>query len=126
MAGADNLKGHGFNEMSAERQREIASMGGKAAQKKAKERKTMKEQALLLLSLPAHKSIKDKMSKHGIKVEDADNQMAMIVAMFNKAVAGDVQAFNTLTALIGEKPIDNIAIDMKPIVLKDDVGDTDV
>lgn len=37
-----NLEGHGFDKMTTERQREIASQGGKASQKKKKERAEIK------------------------------------------------------------------------------------
>lgn len=107
-----------FNQMTESQQRAIQSAGGKASQEKRKERKKMKEQAELLLSLP----FKDREDENGESLlsyykrtsniddaEEIDNQMAMIIAMFNVVLGGgkgSVQAFNSLRELVGEKQTD--------------------
>ncbi len=107
-----------MSERTKDEQREIATMGGIASGKARRERKKMKEQAELLLSLPFKDTFKDENGesmldyykhKTGGQIEDIDNQMAMIIAMWSKALSGekgDVQAFNSLRELVGEKQTD--------------------
>lgn len=69
----------------------------------------MRENAELLLSLPFQKGpLKEKMKGLGIEEEEITNQMALIVSLFQKALKGDVAAFNSLQATIGEKPTEKI------------------
>ena len=98
-----------FNKMTVKQQREIAKKGGIASQKKRKERKLIKDQISLLLSLPLKdEKTKAKFKSLGIDSEDIDNQMAMVIAMWQKALKGDVNAFNTIRDTIGEKPVEQI------------------
>lgn len=71
--------------------------GGQKSGEVRRQRKAMKEQMEMLLSLP-FKSKKqfDFMKELGIKEDEIDNQMALIVALYGKALKGDVQAFNTI------------------------------
>ncbi len=78
-----------FNQMTEEQQREIARKGGIASQKKRKERKTLKEELLLLLSTN-------------------NNNEKISLALLQKALNGDIQAFTTIRDTIGEKPKDEI------------------
>ena len=39
----------------------------------------------------------------GIEEDDIDNQMALIVAMYGKALKGDVQAFNTIREVVQDE-----------------------
>lgn len=48
--------------------------------------------------------VKARMQSLGIAAKDMTNQMAMTVAMFDEAMQGNVQAFNTLRDTAGEKP----------------------
>lgn len=91
---------------------EEAKKGGIKSGEARRRKKTMKEQAELLLSLSVQNpKLKKAMEGLGIKKDEQTNQMAMIIAMMNKAISkGDVQAFNTLQATIGEKPKEEIKI----------------
>lgn len=113
-----------FNELTEEEQRKLASKGGKASVEARRKKKTMREQAELLLSL-ANKNpkIEKVMNELGIEKEDQTNQMAMIISMLNKTISkGDVQAFNSLQATIGEKPVDKIEHSGTiPVVIEDDI-----
>lgn len=95
---------------------EEAKRGGIASGEARRKKKTMREQAILLLSLANKNSkIEKVMDELGIDKEDQTNQMAMIISMLNKTISkGDVQAFNSLQATIGEKPIEKIEVS-KPI-----------
>lgn len=72
-----------------EQQSEIARKGAYASAEAKRKRKTLKEELLLLL-------------------EEGDTQKNVSVALINKVLAGDVQAFNTLRDTIGEKPIEKV------------------
>ncbi len=111
-----------FGDRTESEQRAIQSAGGIASGKARRERKKMREQAEMLLSLPFQnreiqdqdgnvKSLLEEYKKvSGIdNIEDIDNQMAMLIAMFNVVLGGgkgSVQAFNSLRELVGEKQTD--------------------
>ena len=104
--------------MTSAQLRERARKGGIASAKAKKERKQIKEQLEFLLSLP----IKDKITKAeirklGIDTENIDNQMAMVISMWQKAVKGDVQAATFIRDSLGEKPDSKVNLDMKlPVI----------
>lgn len=110
----EDIVEHQFNNLTAEQQQKIASMGGKASAEAKKKRKTIKENAELLLSLSnKNAKIEKVMDELGIDKEDQTNQMAMVISMLNVALKGNkgaVQAFNTLQATIGEKPVEKVEI----------------
>ena len=83
--GTKNLKPQ--NTRTKEEQKEIARKGGIASGKARRERKTFKEELLLLL-------------------ESGDNQSKVSVALLKKAMKGDTKAFEVIRDTIGEKPIE--------------------
>jgi hypothetical protein len=86
----DNLVN--FKNMTPERRKEIASMGGKASGELKKQRKTFKENILLML-------------------DDEKLQGAIIAALLNRAKRDDAignSAFETIRDTIGEKQKDVI------------------
>lgn len=116
--GEDNLKP--FNKLTEEEQRKISSKGGKASGEARRKKKLMKDQIELLLSLPFPdvqdrngKKLKTTFKQLGLNDENIDNQMAMVIAMWQKALKGDVNAFNTLRDTVGEKPKENISVEDK-------------
>lgn len=112
MANEENLVP--FNEMTEKEQRKIASKGGKASGEARKKRKLIAAQLELLLSLPLKdEKAKTKLEKLGIDTDNIDNQMAMVISMWNKAIKGDVQAFNSIRDTVGEKPKENMNIDLE-------------
>ncbi len=74
-----------------EERRESASKAGKASAEKKRQRKAMKEQMEMLLSLPFN--IKDRngndvsniLAELGIEKDKIDNQMAMIISLWKTA-----------------------------------------
>ena len=88
------------NQRTKEEQREIARKGGIASGKARKERKTLKEELLLLLS-------------------EGDTQKKVSLAVLQKALDGDIQAFNTIRDTIGEKPTDKIEADLSTTIRVD-------
>lgn len=80
-----------------EEHRRDSQKAGKKSGEVRRKRKAMKEQMEMLLTLP----VKDQeqysfISNLGIDKKEIDNQMALIVAMYAKALKGDVQAFNAI------------------------------
>lgn len=86
-----------WNKRTENEQREYAKKGGQKSGEVRRQRKAMKEQMEMLLSLPfKQKKQFDFMKELGIEENNIDNQMALIVAIYGKALKGDVQAFNTI------------------------------
>ena len=100
-----------MSERTEEEVRELAKKGGIASGEARREKKAMKDQIKLLLSLPLKdkKAIKQ-LESLGIDTENIDNQMAMVISMWQKAIKGDVQAFNTLRDTVGEKPKEELEV----------------
>lgn len=103
-----------FNERTEEEQRKIASMGGKASGEARREKKAMKDQINLLLSLPLKdkKAIKQLQSL-GIDTDNIDNQMALVISMWQQALKGGKGAVSAATFLrdtVGERPKEEIEV----------------
>ena len=82
-----------FNERTEEEQRAIARQGGIASGKARRERKTLKEELLLLL-------------------EKGDTQEKISLAMIKEALDGNTKAFEVIRDTIGEKPEDKVKADI--------------
>ena len=86
-----------WNKRTENEQREYARKGGQKSGEVRRQRKAMKEQMEMLLSLPFKQEKQLKFMKSlGIEEEEIDNQMALMVVMYAKALKGDVQAFNSI------------------------------
>ena len=96
-------------DLTSEQLRERASKAGKASVEAKKRKKTMRE-ALEYLMYHAELSepLKERMKAEGIKDEDMNHQMAITRSLIAKAEAGDVQAYNAICAMIGEKPAEKV------------------
>ena len=103
MANEKNLIPFTTNQ-SREEAKKNGQKGGQKSGEVRRKRKAMKEQMEMLLSLP-FKSTKQLnfMKDLGIEEENIDNQMALIVAMYEKALKGDVQAFNTIREVVQDE-----------------------
>lgn len=75
------------NKRTKEEQRAIARKGGIASGKARAKRKTLKEELLALLS-------------------QGDTQQKVSVAVLQRALDGDIKAFEVIRDTIGEKPTD--------------------
>lgn len=80
-----------FNELTKEEHRELAVKGGKASVKSRRERKTLREELLLLL-------------------EQGETQEKVSIALIQKALTGDTKAFEVLRDTVGEKPTDKVEV----------------
>lgn len=89
--GTDNLIPQ--SERTKEEQREIARQGGIASGKARRERKTLREELLLLLN-------------------EGNTQKNITLALIDKAIKGDTKAFEVLRDTIGEKPVEKTQNDV--------------
>lgn len=90
MANVKNLKRPKKGSLTAEEAARMGRNGGKKSVQKRRERKALKEQLLLLL-------------------ETGNAQEQLCTSLFEKAVSGDVRAFEVIRDTIGEKPVDKVA-----------------
>ena len=105
MGNEQNLKP--FSKDSVEKARECGRKGGKKSGETKRKRKQMREQMELLLSLPiTQQQIIDKFKQMGIDSDNMDNQMALQVAMMQSAMAGNVNAYNCIRDLVGERVVE--------------------
>ena len=103
--GQENLRPVKTKEEARERGRN----GGKASGEVRRARKTLREELLLLLA-------------------NGDTQKSVTVAMIEKALSGDVRAFEVIRDTIGEKPTDKQETDLTlngviKVELTDDADD---
>ncbi len=92
-----------MNKRAKSEQREIARKGGIANGEARRAKKTMREHAELLLSLPvSNVKTKNKLSRLGVPAEAIDNKLAVVAALMLEAQAGYVPAAKELRSIIGE------------------------
>lgn len=100
MAGSENLKGHGFHERTAEEQRAIAVLGGRASgearRRKADFRKTLN---MLLTTEIDNPEWTPFLQSVGI---DSTLESAVNASMIREALAGNVKAYNAIRDTIGQ------------------------
>lgn len=107
-------------ERTTEEKREIGIKGGIASGEARRKKKAMKEQIELLLSLPLKdkKAIKQ-LEALGIDTENIDNQMAMVISMWQQSIKGGkgaVEAAKFLRDTAGENP--SVKVDVNDITNK--------
>lgn len=96
---------------TSEQARKNGSKGGKASAEAKKKRKALKEQLELFLELPLqNKKAKETILNLGLDIKDIDNQMAITIALCQKALKGDTKAFELIRDTIGEKPQEKVNI----------------
>ena len=91
-------------DLTPSQRRKNASKAGKASVEAKRKRKAMKEQMEMLLSLPVkNDKAKKQLQAIGIEKNEIDNQMALIVSLYQTALKGgknSVQAFNIIQQLV--------------------------
>lgn len=92
------------SEQSREEAKKNGQKGGRKSGEVRRKRKAMKEQMELLLALPAkYEDEKEFMGFLGIDEENWDNQMALIIALYKKAMKGDVFAFQEIRKIVQDE-----------------------
>lgn len=112
MAGSNEQNLVPQSERTKDEQREIARKGGQASGAARRRKKNMKAAAKMLLDMPVtSKELQQKMKLLGVPDGDSSYQMAVMVAMLNQAMKGNVKASYFLRDTIGESPSDQIRRD---------------
>lgn len=98
--GTKNLKPNTRENRTKEEQKQIATKGGIASGKARREKKTLRQCLEILLE----KTLKD---KKGIEMTGAE---AVSLKVFEKALKGDIRAFEVLRDTSGQKVPDKIMV----------------
>lgn len=96
--GNDNLIP--YRDRTAEEQREFHRSGGIASGAARRRKRDLKNAADLLLSMKATPKQRADMAKLGIDADDADLQMAMLVAQLQQAMKGNTKAAALFVSLL--------------------------
>ena len=107
--------------LSNEEAKKRGHNGGKKSGEARRKKKTIKDTINLLLEMPVfNDKMKKQMLELGYTDEDLTNQTALILAIYKKALSGDVNAFNTIADRSGEVIKQKIETTEVPII-KDDI-----
>lgn len=119
MANEQNIIEHNFKNLTAEQQREIASMGGKASAEAKKQKKTLAQIGDMIggLKITAEKN-REIMRQAGITDEDMINDVGMMFRLNLEAQKGNVRAIELLSKLRGQfkEQISAEVAEVKPLV----------
>ena len=110
MANAENLKkGEATQFRSGEEAARNGGKGGVASGASRRRKKSMKAALKTMLDMPVtSKELQQKMRLLGVPDGDSTYQMAVMVAMLNQAMKGNVKAAYFCRDTIGESPSDQI------------------
>ena len=110
MSNEGNLKplqsDDGLSEDTKARQREIRRKGAMASHEVRKEKKRLRQLVEAFGNMKAPERARKAMLELGVSREELTNDMAAVVGLFQKAIKGDVMAFNAIRDIRGEKPVD--------------------
>lgn len=96
-----------------ENAQEFGRKGGIASAKSKAELNTIKKQLKYLLDLPVRDRIDiDKLKASGFQEEEINNKLLMTYTLFEKAINGDIKAFNTIKDIIGKSDSENSSFDL--------------
>ena len=116
---------------SREEHSEDSRKGGQKSGEVRRQRKAMKEQMEMLLSLPFNvkdrygNDIADMLSQLGIPKENIDNQMAMIIALWKTAVGNGKQQIQAVQEIRKIVQDEQTASDDDKVQIIDDLPDND-
>lgn len=100
----EDIKKFQFSRLSAERKKEIQDLGRKANKEKWEQKKLLKD--LLEYGLT-------------IETEKGNNAVEITEALINKAITGDVKAYEVIRDTLGQKPVEVHEIIETPIINDD-------
>lgn len=92
--------------------REMGRKGGKASGEARRRKKTMREALeMMLFHTKLNEQTKQMLKAEGVSdVEDMNHQMVITRSLIAKAESGDVQAYNAICSMIGEKPAEKMEV----------------
>lgn len=100
-----NLKGHGFHELTANEQREIASKGGIASGKSRREMKVLREHLNQILDEEIEFDGEIVSKKHVIAIKAVEQILKEDISARDFA-----RLFEVIRDTVGEKPIDKLQV----------------
>lgn len=98
------------SERSPSEAREMGRKGGIASGEARRRKKTMREALeMLLFHTKLNEQTKKMLEAEGVQnADDFNHQMVITRSLIAKAESGDVQAYNAICAMIGEKPAEKM------------------
>ena len=94
---------------TSEQLREMTRKGGIKSGEARRRKKTMREALeMLMYKTELNEQTKSMLKAEGISEEDFNHQMVITRSLIAKAESGDVQAYNAICGMIGEKPADKV------------------
>lgn len=103
-----------FERLTQEEREEVQRKAREGKIKKTKQRKEAKEVLKIFLSLPLKKGkvadIENVNSLMALKGKNITVDQALHLQLVQKALKGDLSAYQTILALIGEKPSDKVDV----------------
>ena len=100
MANNENLEGNGFDERTAEEQREIARKGGIASGEARRNKRDLRKALELLLE-------KEYKQRNGETITGTE---AITAKLFEQAMKGNIKAFETIRSTIGQDPVQKVMV----------------
>lgn len=97
-------------DLTSEELRNRASKAGKASVEARRRKKSMREALeMMLYDVELDEQTKERLKAQGVTdKKDFNHQMVITRSLIAKAEAGDVQAYNAICAMIGEKPAEKV------------------
>lgn len=96
---------------TSEELREMTRKGGLKSGEARRRKKTMREALeMLMYKTELPEQTKQMLKAEGVNEDDFNHQMVITRSLIAKAEAGDVQAYNAICAMIGEKPAEKTEI----------------
>lgn len=111
-------------DLTSEELRKRAEKGGKASGLARKRKKLLRELVETFGTLEVFPKEKAAMASLGIDEKNMSRDMQIVVSLYKKAMNGDVAAFNAIRDIKGEKPTDELAVNIPNSVRVEIVGDS--
>lgn len=105
----ENLKP--VTQRTKEEARQISQKGGIASGEARRRKKTMREALeMLMYKCELPEQTKQMLRAEGVSDDEMNHQMVITRSLIAKAESGDVQAYNAICAMIGEKPAEKMEL----------------
>lgn len=118
-----------FSRMTPEQRAEYGRQGGIKSGETKRRKKAMRETLDVLLSLPLksgkYADIETVKNFAALKGKNISTQEAMLISMMQRAMKGDVKAAEFIRDTVGQKPVENMNMNMNLPVFFDGEDDLD-